>query len=66
MDGMCLKEYAQAEGVLVGFRVDLESESDLSCGIGMLEMVEYWEKVQPKSTRPHVDLIPAGIGLAPT
>jgi hypothetical protein len=37
-----LKEYAQAEGVSAGFRVDLESVSDLSHGIGVSGMAEYW------------------------
>ena len=57
-----LKEYAQAEGVSAGFGVDLESVSDLSRGIGVLETAEYWEKVQATSARPHVDLIPGGNG----
>ncbi len=57
-----MKEYAQAEGVSAGFRVDLESVSDLSCGIGVLEMAECWEKVQRTSARPHVDLVPGGNG----
>ncbi len=57
-----LKEYAQAEGVLARFRVDLESVSDLSCGIRVSEMVEYWEKVQRTSARPHVDLVPGRNG----
>jgi hypothetical protein len=57
-----LKEYARAEGVLAGFGVDLESASDLSHGIGVSEMAECWEKVQPTSARPHVDLVPSGNG----
>jgi hypothetical protein len=57
-----LKEYAQAEGVLVGFGVDSESVSDLSCGIRVSETVEYWEKVQRTSARPHVDLTPGKNG----
>jgi hypothetical protein len=57
-----LKEYAQAEGVSAGFGVDSESVSDLSHGIGVSEMAEYWEKVQHTSARPHVDLIPGGNG----
>jgi hypothetical protein len=57
-----LKEYAQAEEVLAGFGVDLESVSDLSCEIGMSETAEYWEKVQRTSARPHIDLIPGGYG----
>jgi hypothetical protein len=57
-----LKEYAQAEGVLAGFGVDLESASDLSRGIGVSEMAEYWEKLQRTSARPHVDLVPGGNG----
>ncbi len=57
-----LKEYAQAEGVSNGFGVDSESASDLSRGIGVSGTVECWEKVQPTSTRPHVDLVPGGNG----
>ncbi len=50
-----LKEYARAEGLSVRFGVDLESASDLSCGIGVSEMAECWEKVPCTSARPHVD-----------
>ncbi len=57
-----LKKYARAEGVSAGFGVDLKSVSDLSCGIGVSEMAEYWEKVQLTSARPHVDLVPGGNG----
>jgi hypothetical protein len=57
-----LKEYAQAEGVSARFGEDPESASDLSCGIGVSEMAEHWEKVQRTSTRPHVDLVPGGNG----
>jgi hypothetical protein len=57
-----LTEYAQAEGVLAGFGVDLESASDLSCGIGVSETVECWEKVQRTSARSHVDLVLGGSG----
>ncbi len=57
-----LKEYAQAEGVSAGFRVDSELASDLSRGIGVSEMAECLEKVQCTSTRPHVDLVPGGNG----
>jgi hypothetical protein len=57
-----LKEYARAEGVSAGFGVDLELASDLSCGIGVSETVECWEKVQHTSTRPHVDLVLGGNG----
>ncbi len=57
-----LKEYARAEGVSAGFGVDLESASDLSCGIGVSEMAKRWEKVQRTSVRPHVDLVPGGNG----
>ncbi len=57
-----LKEYAQAKGVSAGFGIDLESVSDLSCGIGVSETAEYWEKVQRTSARPHVDLISGGNG----
>jgi hypothetical protein len=59
---LLLKEYPQAEGILAGFRVDLELASDLSCGIGVSEMTECWEKVQRTSARPHVDLVPGGNG----
>ncbi len=44
------------------FGVDSESASDLSHRIGVSEMVEYWEKVQRTSARPHVDLVPGGNG----
>ncbi len=57
-----LKEYARAEGVSAGFKVDLELVSDLSRGVGVSEMAEYWEKVLRTSARPHVDLIPGGNG----
>jgi hypothetical protein len=57
-----LKEYARAEGVSAGFGVDPESASDLSRGIGVSETVEYWEKVQHTSARPHLDLVPGGNG----
>jgi hypothetical protein len=57
-----LKEYARAEEVSAGFGVDSESASDLSCGIGVSEMVECWEKFQRTSARPHVDLVPGRIG----
>ncbi len=40
------------------FGDDLELASDLSRRIGVSETAEYWEKVQPTSARPHVDLIP--------
>jgi hypothetical protein len=56
------KEYARVERVSARFRVDSELVSDLSCGIGVSEMAEYWEKVQHTSARPHVDLIPGGNG----
>jgi hypothetical protein len=42
------------------FGVDLESASDLSCGIGVSEMAECWERVPHTSARPHVDLVPGG------
>ncbi len=60
--GFKLKEYAQAEGVLAGFGVDLESALDLSRGIGVSETAECWEKVQHTSARSHVDLVPGGNG----
>jgi hypothetical protein len=62
-----LKEYAQAEGVSVGFGVDSESASDLSRGIGVSETTECWEKVPCTSARPHVDLVPGvnGTGTRP-
>ena len=63
-----LKEYAQAEGVSAGFGVDLELASDLSCGIGVSETAECFEKVQRTSARPHVDLVPGrnGTGMCLT
>jgi hypothetical protein len=62
-----LKEYAQAEGVLARFGVDLELASDLSQGIGVSETVKCWEKVQCTSARPHIDLVPDrnGTGMRP-
>jgi hypothetical protein len=57
-----LKEYARVEGVLAGFRVDSELVTDLSCGIGVSETAEYWEKVQRTSVRPHMYLIPGKNG----
>jgi hypothetical protein len=57
-----VEEYAQAEGVSAGFRVDLELASDLSHGIGVSETAECWEKVQRTSVRPHVDLVLDGNG----
>ncbi len=44
------------------FGVDLESASDLPHRIGVSETVEYWEKIQHTSARPHVDLVPGGNG----
>ncbi len=44
------------------YRPDSESVSDFSIGIGVSEMAECWEKVQPTSARPHVDLVPGGNG----
>jgi hypothetical protein len=61
-DPLVLKEYAQAEGVSAGFGVDLESAVDLSHGIGVSEMGEYWEKVPCISARPHVDIVLGGNG----
>jgi hypothetical protein len=57
-----MKEYAQAEGVSARFRVDLESASDLSHGIGVSITAECWEKVQRTSARPHIGLVPGGNG----
>ncbi len=57
-----MKEYAQAEGVSAGFRVDLELASDLSREVGVSEMVECSEKVQCTSVRPHVDSALGGNG----
>jgi hypothetical protein len=44
------------------FGVDSELASNLSCKIGVLEMAEYWEKVQHTSASSHVDLVPGGNG----
>jgi hypothetical protein len=52
-----LKEYSRVEEVSAGFGVDLVLASDLSRGIGVSEMVEYWEKVQRTSAGPYVDLV---------
>jgi hypothetical protein len=51
-------------GGSIGWRfvLDLESASDLSRRIRVSEMMEYWEKVQRLSARPHVDLVPGGNG----
>ncbi len=57
-----LKEFAQVEGVSAGFGVDSVSVSDLSYGIGVSEMAEYWEKVQRASAGPYVDLVPGKNG----
>jgi hypothetical protein len=57
-----LKEYARTEGASARFGVDSESASDLSCGVGVSEMAECWEKVQRTPARPHVDLVPGGNG----
>ncbi len=54
--------YAQAEGVSAGFGVDLELAADLSHRIGVSETAECWEKTPCTSARPHVDLVPGGIG----
>jgi hypothetical protein len=56
------KEYARAEGVSAGFRVDSELASDLSHGIGVSEMAECSKKVQRTSARPHIDLVLGGNG----
>jgi hypothetical protein len=53
-----LKEYAQVEGVLAKLGVASELAADCSCGNGVPETVEYWEKFLRSSTRPHVDLVP--------
>ncbi len=52
-----MKEYAQAEGILVKFGVALEPMADLSCKNGVPEMAEYYEKVPCNSARPHVDIV---------
>jgi hypothetical protein len=57
-----LKEYARAEGVSAELGVASELAADLSRGNGVPEMAEYCEKVPPSSARPHVDLVPGGIG----
>ncbi len=45
------------------FGVDSESVSDLSRRIRVSETVEYWEKVQRTSARPHIDLVPGRNGI---
>jgi hypothetical protein len=57
-----LKEYTQGEGVLAKLGVASESGVDLSPRNGIPEMVEYCEKVQHSSARPHIDLVPGGNG----
>ncbi len=57
-----LKEYVQAKGVSAELGVASELVIDLSCESGVLEMVEYCEKVPHTSARPHVDLVPGGNG----
>ncbi len=47
-----LKEYAQAEGVLVKLGVATELTSDLSWEKGVSEMAEYCKKALYNSTRP--------------
>ncbi len=59
-----LKEYAQAEGVSAKLGVASESVVDLSCRNRVPETMEYCEKVPLSSVRPHVDLVPGGMGLA--
>jgi hypothetical protein len=53
-----LKEYARVEVVSAKLRVALELAVDLSRGNGVPEAVEYCEKFQRTSMRPHVDLVP--------
>ena len=52
-----LKEYAQAEGVLVKLGVASESTADLSHKNGVPETAEYYEKVPCDSARPHIDFV---------
>ena len=53
-----LKEYAQAEGVLVKLGVASESTADLFYVNEVPETAEYYEKVLWNSARPHVDFLP--------
>jgi hypothetical protein len=53
-----LKEYAQAEGVLVELGVASESTAYLSRENRMPETVEYCKKVPCNSARTHVDVVP--------
>ncbi len=55
-----LKEYAQAEGVLVELGVASESTADLLCENGVPETAEYCKKVPCISARPHIDIVPDG------
>jgi hypothetical protein len=57
-----LKEYAQAEEVSAVFEEDSVLASDLSHGIGVSEMAEYWGKVQHTSAGPYIDLVPGKNG----
>jgi hypothetical protein len=52
-----VKEYAQAEGVLVELGVASELTADISHVNGVPEMAEYYEKVPCNSARPHVDAV---------
>jgi hypothetical protein len=54
-----VKEYAQAEGVLVKLQVALELTVDLSWKNKVPEMAEYCKKVLCNSARPHVDIVPS-------
>jgi hypothetical protein len=53
-----LKEYAQAEGVLVKLGVASESTADLSHVNGVPETAEYYKKILCNSARPQVDFLP--------
>jgi hypothetical protein len=55
-----LKEYAQAEGVLVELGVASELVADFSRKNGVPETVEYYKKVPCNYGRPHVDIVPGG------
>jgi hypothetical protein len=55
-----LKEYAQAEGVLVKLGVASESTADCSHKNRVPETAEYYKKIPCNSTRPHVDFVPVG------
>jgi hypothetical protein len=56
-----LKRYARAKGVS-NMPKRREYRPEIRSRFGVSETVEYWEKVQRTSARPHVDLVPGKNG----